>query len=167
VEVIMKQVGIFFVLVVAGIMLALGLLFLCASAEDPGRLPLSVILLVGGGAAALWAGRTLRRAYNLAPGRLAERITALARAHDAEVTLPQVMADLNAPREEALAALNLLEERGATYREFRGERELYVFPDLLPSKVVRRCPYCGSQFSVKTPIYKCPHCGGAVEIEKQ
>jgi hypothetical protein len=162
----MKHAGNFVLLIVSGLMLALGMLFLCAAVEDPRRLPLSLILLVGGGALALWSGLRLRRAYSLAPERLAERITALARVHEAEVTLPQVVADLNAPQEQALAALNLLETGGVCYRDFRGEKEVYIFPDLLPSKVVRRCPYCGSQFSVRNPVYKCPHCGGAIEIEK-
>ncbi len=156
------------VLVVAGLMLALGVLFLCASIQEPKRLPLTLILLGGGGGLAGWSGVALRRMVEQSPERLAERITALARVGGgAEATLAQVIAELHTPHEATLAALRLLEGRRECYREFREEREVYVFPGLLPSISVRRCIHCGSQFSIKHPVYKCPHCGGVVEVEKQ
>jgi hypothetical protein len=96
-----------------------------------------------------------------------DRITQLARASDAEITLSQVIAELGVPDEAAIAALNLLERRGQCYREHQGEREVYVFPGLKPSKVSRRCPYCGGEFSVKTPVYKCPHCGGDLKLARE
>ncbi len=154
-------------LIIGGLMAALGMLFLCAAIQEPKRLPLSLLLLAGGGALAFFSGRTLARERALSPARLAERITAQARVSDAEITLAQTIADLGAPHDAALAALDLLQERGEAYREFRNEREVYVFPGLLPSVVVRRCPYCGNNFSVKTPIHKCPYCGGSVEVERQ
>ncbi len=162
----MKRTGSIIVLLLAGAAFGLGLLFLCAAIQEPRRLPLSLILLVGGGAAAFWSGRQLRRIHNLAPERLAEQVTALARAHQGEVTLPQVMADLAAPRDAALAALDELQRQGVCYRDFRGEREVYVFPELVPAKVERRCPYCGARFGVKTPVYTCPNCGGTVEVDR-
>ncbi|MGC9399056.1 MAG: hypothetical protein ACP5HM_07960 [Anaerolineae bacterium] len=162
----MKRTGIVIVLLVAGLAFGLGLLFLCAAIEEPRRLPLSLILLAGGGGAAFWSGRQLRRLHDLAPERLAERIIAMARAHSGEVTLPQVMADLDAPREAAQRALERLQQQGTCHRDVQGAREVYVFPELTPLKVERRCPYCGARFSVKTPIYTCPHCGGSIEVEK-
>lgn len=155
------------VLILGGLLAALGLLFLCAAIQEPRRLPLSLLLLAGGGALAFWGGRALAQARALSPARLAERITALARASDAETTVAQAIAELGAPHEAVLAALDWLQQRGEAYREFRNEREVYVFPGLLPSKVVRRCPYCGNNFSVKTPVHKCPYCGGSVEVERQ
>jgi len=71
------------------------------------------------------------------------------------------------PDEAAIAALNLLENRGQCTRERREEREFYVFPGLKSSKVSRRCPYCGGEFSVKTPVYQCPHCGGNLKLERE
>ena len=91
----------------------------------------------------------------------------MARAGDAEVTLSQAVSELSVPDEAAVAAQNLLERRGQAYRERRGEREFYVFPGLKPSKVARKCPYCGGEFSVKTPVYKCPHCGGDLKLERE
>ncbi len=162
----MRRTGMILLLLAAGLIFGLGLLFLCAAVEEPRRLPLSLILLVAGGGLAFWSGRQLRRTHDLAPERLAERITALARAHQGEVTLPQVIADLGVPRDEALAALDQLQRQGACHRDFQGEREVYVFPELVPAKVERRCPYCGARFSVKEPIYTCPNCGGTIEVEK-
>ncbi|HET89693.1 MAG TPA: hypothetical protein ENN99_02995 [Chloroflexi bacterium] len=154
-------------LLIAVVLLALGLLFLCAATREPSRLLLSGALLIVGGGLAAWGGVTLRRLRDLDPEHLSDRITGLARAGDAEVTLPQVVAELNVPDGAAIAALNLLERKGTAHRERRGEREFYVFPGLEPSKVSRVCPYCGGEFSVKTPVYKCPHCGGDLKVQRE
>jgi len=161
-----RTVGIV-VLLISATLLALGLLFLCAATREPSRLLLAGALLVAGGGLAAWSGVTLRRLRELNPENLSDRITELARASDAEVTLSRVVAELSVPDEAAVAALNLLERRGQCHRERRGEREFYVFPGLKPSKVTRRCPYCGGEFSVKTPVYKCPHCGGDLRLERE
>lgn len=153
--------------ILGGLIAIPGLVFLCAAIQEPQRLLMSAILLVGGGALALWGGRTMARQRALSPEKLAERITALARASDAETTVAQAVASLGAPHEAVIAALDVLRQKGEAYREMRDEREVFVFPGLLPGKVVRRCAYCGNSFSVKTPIHKCPYCGGVVEVERQ
>ncbi|MCP4539239.1 MAG: hypothetical protein GY832_19050 [Chloroflexi bacterium] len=156
------------VLLISVGLLSGGLLFLCAATLQPSRLFLAGALLVIGGGLAAWSGLTLRRLRDLAPDNLDDRITTLARAGgNAEVTLSQVVAELNVPDEAAIAALDLLESRGLCHRERRDEREFYVFPGLKLSKVARRCPYCGGEFSVKTPVYQCPHCGGNLQLERQ
>jgi DNA-directed RNA polymerase subunit RPC12/RpoP len=155
------------VIVIAVVLLGAGLLFLCAATREPSRLLLAGALIVVGGGLAAWGGTTLRRLRDLDPENLSDRITALARAGDAEVTLSQAVAELGVPDEAAVAAFNLLERRGQAHRERRGEREFYVFPGLQPSKVTRKCPYCGGEFSVKTPVYKCPHCGGDLRLVKE
>ena len=156
------------VIVIAAVLLTVGLLFLCAATRQPSRLLLAGALLVVGGGMAAWGGLTLRRLRDLDPENLSDRITGLARAGgNAEVTLSEAVAELGVPDEAAVAAFNLLENRGQCYREQREEREFYVFPGLMPSKVTRRCPYCGGEFSVKTPVYKCPHCGGDLRLERE
>jgi DNA-directed RNA polymerase subunit RPC12/RpoP len=149
------------------VLLAAGLLFLCAATREPSRLLLAGALIIVGGGLAAWSGTTLRRLRDLDPENLSDRITGLARAGDAEVTLSQAVAELGVPDEAAVAAFNLLERRGQAYRERRGEREFYVFAGLQSSKVVRKCPYCGGEFSVKTPVYRCPHCGGDLRLVKE
>jgi hypothetical protein len=129
---------------------------------------LAIALLVIGGGLAAWSGRTLRRLRELDPENLSDRITALAgESGHGEVTLSEVVAELQVPDEAALEALSTLESRGQCHREHREGREFYIFPGLKTLKVERRCTYCGSTFSVKTPQQKCPNCGGDLELVRQ
>jgi hypothetical protein len=154
--------------VVSAVLLTGKLLFLCAAARQPTRLLLVIALLVVGGGLAVWSGRTLRRLRDLEPERLGDRITALAvSGGHGEVTRSQVVAELGVPDAAALEALSALESRGQCHREYREGREFYVFPGLKAVKVERRCTYCGSSFSVKTPKQKCPNCGGDLELVRQ
>jgi hypothetical protein len=153
---------------ISGVLLALGLIFLCAATREPGRLPLSVILLVIGGGVAAWSALTWRRDQQLEPERLADSIINLVRVSgSAEVSLVQIVAELNVPTEAAQRALGVLERRGECRRERGPEKDLYVFPGLMEVKVVRRCAYCGSEFSVKKPLHKCPNCGGELELVRE
>lgn len=161
----MKRTGAVVGLIISVVLLAVGLLFLCAAARQPARLFLAIALLVIGGGLSAWSGLTLRRLRELDPEHLSDRITALARAGGhAEVTLSQVVAELNVPDEAVLAALDLLESRGQCHLENREGRGFYIFPRLKLTKVVRRCAYCGTEFSLKTPLHKCPNCGGRLEL---
>ena len=109
----------------------------------------------------------INKAIELDPDNLSDRITELARdMGNAEVTLSQVVSELRVPDEAAVAALSLLEQRGQCHRERRDVREVFVFPGLRLSLIRRRCPYCGSEFSVKTPAYTCPNCGGDLQLER-
>jgi len=164
----MKRTAAIIVLLAAVLFLTVGLVFLCAAVRDTGRLPLALILLAIGGAGTIWSGVTLRRLRDLAPENLSDRITELARAGgEGEVAIVEIVADLGVPDEAAVAALNLLERRGEAHRDRVGEKDVYVFPGLQPSLVKRRCPYCGSEFSVKHAVYKCPHCGGDLRLQKE
>ena len=151
---------------IGALFLAGGLIFLCAAVQNTARLPLSIVLLLIGGALAGWAGLRLRRQRLLAPDVLGDRITTLAASHEACVTLSQVVAELNVPDEAARSALAHLEANGLCHQEQQGDRTVYVFPGLKDSKVVRRCAYCGNTYSVKEPLHKCPNCGGSLEIAK-
>lgn len=143
-----------------------GLIFLCAAVENAIRLPIaSVLLLIGGGLVA-WASLRLRRAQQLSPDTLDDRITNLAAAHDAELTLAQVISALDVPNDAARAALAHLEAEGLCHQERREGRIIYVFPGFKKKKVTRRCSYCGNEYSVREPLHKCPNCGGNLEIVK-
>lgn len=153
--------------VVGAVLMAGGLIFLCAAAERPARLPIALALLVIGGGLAGWAGFRWRRARALSPEVLDDRIVALADGQDAEITLAQVVSGLAVPDEAARAALARLEANGLCHQEQREGRTFYLFPGLKESKVVRRCAYCGSEYSVREPLHKCPNCGGTLEIVKK
>jgi hypothetical protein len=146
--------------------LAGGLIFLCATVENALRLPIALVLLLIGGGLVAWASLRLRRAQQLAPNTLDDRITSLAAAHDAELTLAQVISSLDAPNDAARAALAHLEADGLCHQERREGRTFYVFPGLKRHKITRRCSYCGNEYSVREPLQKCPNCGGSLGIVK-
>lgn len=151
---------------VGGLGLAGGLIFLIAAVANPARFPVALALLVVGGGLAAWAGFRWRRARALDPALLADRITALADARDAEITAEEVVSDLDVPLEAARAALARLEGLGLCHTERRGDRIVYFFPGLKDSRVVRRCAYCGNTYPVREPLHKCPNCGGTLELAK-
>jgi hypothetical protein len=148
----------------AVLLLAGGLIFLCAAVQDAARFPIALALLLAGGALAAWSGLRLRRARQLAPDTLDDRITQLAAVHDAELTLAQVVSELEVPDDAARAALARLEAGGLCHQARREGRTFYIFPGLEESKVVRRCSYCGNEYSVREPLRKCPNCGGSLDI---
>lgn len=145
--------------------LAAGLVFLCAATRQSARLPLALILLLIGGGLAFWGGASLRRATALTPENLSDRITRLAQqSGHGEVTLSQAVSALHASDERVEEALRLLVKREQAYAEYREGREVYVFPGLRATKMARRCESCGTEYSVKEPIYICTRCGGKVEV---
>ena len=146
--------------------LAGGLIFLCAAVNNAARFPLALVLLLVGAGLAAWAGMRWRKARQLAPDILEARIIDLAAANDAEISLSRVMGDLDAPDELARAAMARLEAKGLCQQDRRDDKTIYVFPGLKDSKVVRRCAYCGNQYSVREALHKCPNCGGTLEIVK-
>jgi hypothetical protein len=149
------------------VLMAGGLIFLCAAAERSARLPFALALLFIGGGLAGWAGFRWRRARALSPAVLDDRIIALADGQDAEITLAQVVSSLAVPDEAARVALARLEANGLCHQEQREGRTFYLFPGLKDSKVVRSCAYCGSEYSVREPLHKCPNCGSTLEIVKK
>jgi hypothetical protein len=149
------------------LLIAAGLLFLCAATQQPSRYFLAAALLAVGAGLAAWSGVNMRRARQLKPENLSDQITALAEQKgQAEVTLSQVVSELGVPDEAAQEALDLLTEKGQAYREFRNDVWVYLFPGLKESKVIRKCSHCGREYSVKTPLYECPNCGGKVELTR-
>ena len=148
--------------------LTLGLIFLCASISSSGRIPLAVILLVLGAGMAAGGGLMLRRQRELSPNIVADRIVGLAeKDDDAELAVAEIVAGLGLPESAVSEGLELLEKRGRCRREYREDHAVYVFPGLKQSKLIRKCVYCGSTFSVKEPLHKCPNCGGNVELVRE
>jgi hypothetical protein len=149
---------------VGAVCLAGGLIFLCAAVQNTARLPIALALLVLGAGLTGWAGVRWQKARQLSPDVLDDRITDLAASSDAEVTLAQIVSALDAPDDASLAALSRLEANGLCRQEHRDGTVVYVFPGLQERKVVRRCTYCGNEYSVREPLHKCPNCGGNLEI---
>jgi hypothetical protein len=168
VEGIMSRTTAIIILGIAAALLAGSLFFFFVATIDASWLPVAAILLAVGGTIAVWAGLALRRLAETGPKRVAARITELAEASgQGEVTLAEAVAELGVPHDAAVAGFNLLERQAQCHREYRGEKEVYVFPGLKPSLIKRKCPYCGTEFSVRTPVHRCPHCGGDLRLERE
>jgi hypothetical protein len=163
----MNKTLLLIVLILGGLLVGAGLLFLCAAMVRPERLPLAIILIVVGGVGAGWAGLTWQHLNNIDPKRLADRIVEMVRLQgESETTAAEAVAELAAPAANVQQALELLQSRGEAVPEQRDDRRVYVFPNLKESKVERRCPYCGAQFPVKQALSQCPNCGGNLELKR-
>jgi hypothetical protein len=148
------------------LLLAGGLIFLCAAVEKPTRAPVALALLLAGAGLAVWSGYRWRQARLRSPDVLGDRIVDLAAAHDARLTLAKVISALDVTDEDAGAALAHLEAHGLCHAEHQGCKTVYLFPGLVQTQVVRRCSYCGSEFAVRKPLHKCPNCGGTLDVVK-
>lgn len=148
------------------VFLAGGLVFLIAAMLNPARLLIALALLIPGVGLASWAGIRWRRAKQLSPDVMDQRIVSLAAAHGGEITPAQVTSALNVPSSVSLASLTRLEAANQCHQEQRTSMTIFVFPGLRTTKVVRRCAYCGNTYSVREPLHKCPNCGGELEIVK-
>ena len=160
--------GLSIVAIIAAIpLLVLGVVFLIAAASGPGRFFVAVVLLLFGAALLAWGALTLRRLAEISPDALATGIVDLARRLEGEVTVAQVQAEFRISSEMALGALERLRGRGDCQREQRKDHDVYLFKSVMPAKAIKRCPYCGSEFAVKSAMRDCPNCGANLEIVKE
>jgi hypothetical protein len=148
-------------------LLVLGVIFLVAAAANPSRILVAAIFLLFGGALLTWGVLTLRRLAEISPESLATGIVDLARRLDGEVTVAQVQAEFGIPSNLAQSVLEGLRGRGECQREQRADHYAYVFKSVMPAKAIKRCPYCASEFSVRSAMRECPNCGASLEIVKE
>jgi hypothetical protein len=147
--------------------LVFGLVFLIAAATSPSRFFVAVVLLLFGGALLMWGVLTLRRLAEISPEALATGIVDLARRLGGEVTVAQLQAEFRISNEMALGALERLRGHGDCQREQRKDHDVYLFKSVMPAKAIKRCPYCGSEFAVKSAMRECPNCGANLEIVRE
>jgi len=160
-----KKVLAFGAIVVAIILLIVGLIFLIA-ANSMSRFLTAVAFLAVGGLLVWYAIGTLRRIRQLSPDNLEPAIVDLARRLGGEVSVSQVQAEFKINHQFALETLEQMRQRDTCQLEPRGERTVYLFKGVIPAKAVKRCPYCGSEFAIRSAVHKCPNCGGNLEITK-
>jgi hypothetical protein len=123
--------------------------------------------LLIGGLLLIWSLANLRRLAEISPATLETGVLDLARTLGGEVTVAQVQTQFHIPRSLAFATLERLCAQGQCQREQRPDHDVYVFKSVVPAKVVKRCPYCGSTFPVKSAVRECPNCGANLEIAKE
>jgi len=147
--------------------LVLGLVFLIAAVTNPSRILVAAMLFLVGGLLLVWSLMTLRRMAEISPAALETGVLDMARTLGGEVTVAQVQTQFHIPQTLALGTLERLCGQGQCQREQRPDHDVYVFKSVLPAKVTKRCPYCGSAFSVKSAMRECPNCGASLEIAKE
>ena len=147
--------------------LAFGLIFLIAAATNPSRLLTAVTLFAFGAVLLALGALRLRRLSEISPEALATGIVDLARRLGGEVTVAQVQSEFRIPSAMALGALEKLRGHGDCQREQRKDHDVYLFKSVMPAKAIKRCPYCGSEFAVKSALRDCPNCGANLEITKE
>ena len=158
----MGKLGATLALIASVLLLVVGIIFLIA-----GRGSVALVLLAAGAALLAFAALTLRRLAEISPEALATGIVDLARRLGGEVTVAQAQSEFNISREMALGALERLRGRGDCQREQRPDHDVYIFKSVMPAKAIKRCAYCGSEFSVKSAMRECPNCGASLEIVKE
>ena len=163
----MNRFGAIIIVIASVPLLVLGVIFLIAAVTNPSRILVAAVFLLFGGALLTWGVRTLRRLAEISPEALATGIVDLARRLGGEVTVAQVQAEFRIPDSLAFSMLETLRGRGECLREQRADYDVYIFKSVMPAKAIKRCPYCGSEFAVKSAMRDCPNCGGPLEIVKE
>ncbi len=163
----MKKSGAILAIIAAVPLLIFGVIFLIAAATSPNRFFVAVVLLLLGGALLALGALRLRRLAEISPEALATGIVDLARRLGGEVTVAQVQSEFRISSEMALGALERLRGHGDCQREQRKDHDVYLFKSVMPAKAIKRCPYCGSEFAVKSAMRECPNCGASLEILKE
>jgi hypothetical protein len=148
-------------------LLILGGIFLIAAASEPSRLLTAMFFLIPGAVLVVWGATRLRRLAEISPEALETGIVDLARRLDGEVTVAQVQSEFRISQDLALSVLERMRGQGDCQRERRGEHDVYLFKSVMPAKAIKRCPYCGSEYAVRSAMRACPNCGGALEIVKE
>lgn len=159
----MKLIGGVVTIGVGGLAVLLGLLFLIGSAGELHRIAVGAVGLGVGGALIALGARLQRRAAAAMPDQVEADVLAIAAARSGEVSAAELdlalgwRAPLAAAVLERLIGADRCEQKrvaGALY---------YVFGELQPRLVVRRCGYCKVEVPMDEEATTCPQCGGAVE----
>ncbi|MBN1609780.1 MAG: hypothetical protein JW940_24320 [Polyangiaceae bacterium] len=140
----------------------LGLLFLVGAAGQMRRLVVGAILLASAAALVLFGSRLAARARLESPEVLVPELLRLAELGSGAITEAQVVAALGDRARLGLKLLQTMVSAGECRRELREGRFAFVFHELLPHLVVRRCRFCGFESPLNRPDADaaCPSCGG-------
>jgi hypothetical protein len=153
------------VLLVALMLAVLGLIFLVGSQGKAVNAATGVVMLVLGLAAGGLAVWKLGQAMAATPDRLDERVLNLAAMSSGDITVGEAAGALSIPVAEAEASLARLVGRNlATLRTRPDGQAAYVFAGLTDVRKVKKCPYCGGEYSLRDPKHTCPTCGANLEI---
>jgi len=97
------------------------------------------------------------------PRRQEADISRLARDKAGRITVADVMAGLDLPRDRAERTLEGLASRGVCkVTSGEGGGKAYLFEAFMARREVACCDYCGGSFEEADPDQPCPNCGAAL-----
>jgi len=151
-------------LVLAGVgLLGLGLLFLVGMGGQFRRGAVGAVGLLLGAALMRCGVQLYRRAAASLPEQLRSELMDLARRHSGEISATEVQAALGRRAAAAEAVLRELGHEGVCVEQQKGGVAYFVFADLQPRLLVRRCEYCQAELPLNQAFTECPRCGGSFE----
>lgn len=144
----------------------LGLLFLVGANEEMRRVVIGALLIGFAVFVSLSGAAQVKKARLRSREFLVPELLRLARLGSGALSEAELISFLG---ERATLGLGLLDEMvksGNCRRELRTGALVFVFPELQPQLVVRRCPFCGFQSPIQGAVENepCPKCGGALEL---
>ncbi|MBW2527666.1 MAG: hypothetical protein JRI23_26020 [Deltaproteobacteria bacterium] len=145
----------------------MGLLFLVGSAGKGYRLAAAAVMLVVGAALTALGVRFGRQANAVTPERLRLELLALAKRSDGEVAEAEIAAAFGDRAVAASEELAAMVRAGICRERLAGGATYYLFPELQPRLVVRRCEYCQAELPLDDDVTECPRCGGTVDTRRE
>jgi hypothetical protein len=153
-------------LTVVGISLVLlGLLFMLGAAGRIYRYVVAVICLALGGAAAGLGVRFFKQAEAASPQQLRAELLKLAKRRNGEISEADVAAALGGRAPAAEVELTAMVEQGLCEQRRAEGAVYYLFKELQPRLVVRRCEFCRAELPLESEITECPNCGGTIKTQ--
>ncbi len=153
------------VLIVAFLLAVLGLIFLIGNQGKAGTVATGVLMLIMGVGSGIFTIHKLGQLMASAPDRIDDRVLNLAAMSDGEITTGEVAGALSISVSEAEASLARLVGNGlATLKTHPDGQICYAVAGLAEAKKVKKCPYCGGEYSIADPKRTCPSCGANLQI---
>lgn len=158
--------AIFILIIIIGIFLLLigSVLLLASARENTGSRLGTALAFFGLGAVFLGFGSVqLRREAQLSPGNIEATVRMVAHKRNGEATAALAASELACSETIVDKVLEDMVQRHECTSEYREGVKVYHF-ESLKLKVTKKCPYCGNEYSIKTPMRVCPACGGNLEV---
>lgn len=162
----MKKV-LYILIIVTGIFLLLtgSVLLLGSARSNAGSRMGTALAFFGLGAVFLGFGSVqLKREAQLSPDNVEATVRMAAHKKNGEVTAALVASELACTETLVDKVLEDMVQRHECTSEYREGVKVYLF-ESLKTKLTKECPYCGNEYSIKTPIRLCPTCGGNLEMK--
>jgi predicted RNA-binding Zn-ribbon protein involved in translation (DUF1610 family) len=161
----MKRLSSVLLTVLGVCLVLLGLLFLIGAGGRGYRYLIAVISLALGGALAGLGIRLFKQADAASPAQLRADILALAKREDGEISEGEVMAGLGRRAAGAPAVLAAMVDEGLCEQRTIKGAPYFVFRELQPRLMVRRCEYCNAELPLAGEVTECPNCGGTIKTQ--